>query len=102
MSSDLAGDVDAPECHDLLDVWFRVMAGSGSLASPEAVERMREAYRRDVAVLPPGDVRDIITRGGFDAPVLFFQAGMIHAWFAKRQHMGLISSLIPRSCHESR
>ena len=43
-----------------------------------------KALHRDVAVLPPQDVRDIITRGGFDAPVLFFQAGMIHAWFAKR------------------
>ena len=47
-------------------------------------ERMREAYRRDVAVLPPSEVRDIITRGGFGSPVLFFQAGMIHGWYAKR------------------
>jgi tRNA (cmo5U34)-methyltransferase len=60
------------------------MAGSGALPSREGVERMREAYRRDVAVLPPADVRDIITLGGFESPVLFFQAGMIHAWFAKR------------------
>jgi tRNA (cmo5U34)-methyltransferase len=37
-----------------------------------------------VAVLPPQDVRDIITLGGFDSPVLFFQAGLIHAWYAKR------------------
>jgi hypothetical protein len=27
---------------------------------------------------------DIITLGGFDSPVLFFQARMIHAWYAKR------------------
>lgn len=84
MSSDLAGDVAAPDVQDLLDVWFRVMSGSGSLPSPEAIKNMREAYRRDVAVLPPQDVRSIITRGGFDSPVLFFQAGMIHAWYAKR------------------
>ncbi len=84
VSSDLAGDLAAPECRDLLDVWFRVMTGSGALPSPEAIERMRAAYRRDVAVLPPQDVREIIMRGGFDAPVLFFQAGMIHAWVAKR------------------
>lgn len=60
------------------------MTGSGALSSPEEIERMREAYSRDVAVLPAGDVRDIITRGGFDSPILFFQAGMIHAWYAKR------------------
>ena len=84
VSSDLAGDLAAPECRDLLGLWFRLMAGSGALSAPEEIERMREAYRRDVAVLPPRDVRDIITRGGFDSPVLFFQAGMIHAWYAKR------------------
>ncbi|MCX6049305.1 MAG: hypothetical protein NT075_29740 [Chloroflexi bacterium] len=60
------------------------MTGSGALPSPEGIERMRQAYSRDVAVLPPRDVHDIITRGGFDAPMLFFQAGMIHAWVAKR------------------
>jgi tRNA (cmo5U34)-methyltransferase len=84
VSSGLAGDLTATDCQDLLEVWFRVMAGSGIPSSPEGIERMREAYSRDVAVLPPRDVRDIITLGGFDAPVLFFQAGMIHAWFAKR------------------
>lgn len=84
VSSDLAGDLTAPESRDLLGLWFRVMAGSGMPSSPEAIERMREAYSRDVAVLPPQDVRDIVALGGFDAPVLFFQAGMIHAWYAKR------------------
>lgn len=81
VSSDLAGDLAAPDHQARLDLWFRVMSGS---TSPEGVERMRTAYRRDVAVLPPWDVRDLIRRGGFDSPVLFFQAGMIHAWFAKR------------------
>jgi tRNA (cmo5U34)-methyltransferase len=84
VSSDLAGDLAATEYRDLLDLWFRVMTGSGTPSPPEGIERMREAYRRDVAVLLPRDVHDIITRGGFDSPVLFFQAGMIHAWHAKR------------------
>lgn len=84
VSSDLAGDLTAPDGQELLGLWFRVMTGSGALPSPEALERMRDAYSRDVAVLPPQDVHAIIRRGGFDAPVLFFQAGMIHAWVAKR------------------
>lgn len=82
ISSDLAGDVSATDGLDLLDVWFRVMSGNGT--PPEGIERMREAYRRDVAVLQPQAVRDILTRGGFDTPVQFFQAGMIHAWYARR------------------
>jgi tRNA (cmo5U34)-methyltransferase len=82
VSSDLAGDLATTEYRDLLDVWFRVMAGSGT--PPAGIARMREAYHRDVAILPPRDVRDIITLGGFDLPVLFFQAGMIHAWYARR------------------
>jgi hypothetical protein len=28
-------------------------------------------------------VREIIARGGFESPVLFFQAGMIHGWYAR-------------------
>ena len=62
----------------------RVMSSSGTFPSPEETERMREAYRRDVAVLPPREVRNVIVRGGFDLPVPFFQAGMIHAWYARR------------------
>jgi tRNA (cmo5U34)-methyltransferase len=85
VSSDLAGDMSvATNTPALLDVWFQLMRNGESLPSPDAVEKMREAYTRDVAVLPPGDIQDIIMLGGFDSPVLFFQAGMIHAWCAKR------------------
>ena len=84
VSSDLAGDLAAADCQSLLEVWFRVMSSSGTFPSPEETERMREAYRRDVAVLPPREVRNVIVRGGFDLPVPFFQAGMIHAWYARR------------------
>ena len=82
VSSDLAGDLAATDGRDLLEVWFQVMNSSG--ISREGVEKMREAYSRDVAVLPPRDVRDIIMLGGFDLPVPFFQAGLIHGWYAKR------------------
>ncbi|MDF3055880.1 MAG: hypothetical protein K0R17_95 [Rariglobus sp.] len=85
ISADLAGDLSvATGSPSLLDLWFQVMKDSGTLPSPEAIEKMREAYTRDVAVLPPRDTRDIIRQGGFASPVLFFQAGMIHAWYAKR------------------
>ena len=82
VSSDLAGDLGSADGQSLMEVWFRVMKGGG--CSSEEMARMREAYGRDVAVLPPGEVREIIMGGGFEAPVQFFQAGMIHGWFAKR------------------
>lgn len=81
VSSDLASDVNSDQYEALLQLWWRVMASSD--VSPEAVARMRDAYARDVAILPPATVASIIQAAGFDAPVQFFQAGLIHAWFAK-------------------
>ena len=84
VSADLAGDLAAPECQELLGLWARLMNGSGALPSLDVIERMQQAYRRDVAVLPAQEVGHIITDGGFDAPLRFFQAGMLHAWVARR------------------
>ncbi len=82
VSSDLAADMDGVDAWRLLELWFQLMSDGG--IPPEGVARMREAYSRDVAVIPPGDVQDIISEGGFESPMHFFQAGMIHAWSAKR------------------
>ncbi len=82
VSSDLAGDLDAADDRKLLEVWLRLTSGGSS--STEGIERMKENYARDVAVIPPGDVCELISRGGFDVPVQFHQAGLIHAWFTKR------------------
>lgn len=82
VSSDLACDMNGSGSRSLLEVWFRLMAGGGMPSG--GLVKMREAYTRDVAVLPPEDVREIIMRGGFESPVRFFQAGMICAWYAKR------------------
>jgi hypothetical protein len=60
---------------------FRGIAGR---LRPEALERIRANYARDVAILPPGGVESIIGSAGFTPPVQFFQAGLIHAWFARR------------------
>lgn len=85
ISSDLAGDVSVTaDRPGLLEIWFQVMRESGTIVDPEEIERMRQAYTRDVAVLLPEDVCEIITNGGFESPTQFFQAGMIHAWYAKR------------------
>lgn len=81
-SSDLASGMGTADYEPLLSVWLSVMAAAN--ISPEALERMRAAYAKDVAILTPVAVASIIESGGFQAPVQFFQAGLLHAWFSKR------------------
>jgi tRNA (cmo5U34)-methyltransferase len=80
-SADLSADVGSENDEALLRVWQNVMAPAD--ASPEGLDRMKTAYAKNVAVLPPGSVASIIKSGGFDSPVQFFQAGLIHAWYAR-------------------
>lgn len=81
-SSDLASDVASSEYDALLRTWLNMMLAAGIPAA--GLEQMRAAYTRDVAILPPATVASIIASGGFDDPVRFYQAGLIHAWFARR------------------
>jgi tRNA (cmo5U34)-methyltransferase len=81
-SSDLASDREAPHYASLLDVWLRTLAASD--LSQDRAQQMRAAYDRDVAILPARRVEEIIASAGFQAPVQFFQAGLIHAWYAVR------------------
>ena len=82
VSSDLAANVGAQQYEILLHAWLSLMASAG--VQPEVVERARAAYARDVAILPAKDVAGIIESAGFESPVQFFQAGLIHAWFSVR------------------
>ena len=81
--ADLAWDTAAPDYPAMLRLWMRTMSGAGLDA--EAIERMREAYARDVAILPPERVAALVADAGFEAPLRFHQAGMIHAWCARRK-----------------
>lgn len=81
-SSDLASEVGSYDYEALLNAWLNMMAAGG--VPPEGLERMRAAYGKDVAILPAATVASIIESGGFETPVQFFQAGLIHAWFSKR------------------
>lgn len=82
LSSDLAANLETAEGQDLLKVWSGVMSKGG--VTDEALAKMRDSYNRDVAVLPPPEILEMIKRGGFEPPVLFFQAGLIHASYARR------------------
>ena len=81
-SSDLASEIGSAQYEALLGAWLAMMAAAG--VPPEGLQNMRAAYRRDVAVLSATAVEAIIAAGGFEAPVQFYQAGLIRAWFSKR------------------
>ena len=80
--ADLAWDTNAPDYPAMLAFWMRTMSGAG--LDDAAIERMRTAYARDVAILPPDRVAALVESAGFDAPLRFHQAGMIHGWCARK------------------
>ncbi|WP_296591398.1 class I SAM-dependent methyltransferase [Methylophaga sp.] len=82
-SADLASELGSDEYEALLHAWMTMMAGAGIPADKQ--NQIRDAYAKDVAILPPATVEAIIKSAGFYLPVQFFQAGLIHAWFAKLQ-----------------
>jgi len=83
VSTDLTADIHSAKYRDLLEVWFRTMSAAD--LTPEALEKMRDAYEKNVGILPPATVEEIITSGGFAPPVLFYQCGLIHGWYSRRE-----------------
>lgn len=81
-SSDLAADVPSAEYEAMLRLWLTIMANAE--VTPARVEQMRQAYAKDVAILPPQQVAALITAGGFQQAVQFYQTGLIHAWASRR------------------
>jgi len=81
-SSDLAADVGSKVYEELLKDWLYMMTAAD--VTPERLEQMRVTYDTHVSILPPMTVAAIIEAGGFETPVQFFQAGLIHAWHSKR------------------
>lgn len=82
VSSDLSYDQQSDKYADLSEAWLKLMAGAD--VPREAIQRMRSAYGRDVALLPAAEVEAIISAAGFASPIQFFQAGLIGAWYSKR------------------
>jgi len=82
VSADLVADLSTSEYQSLLEVWLQMLKYAEM--SVEEVEKFHVSYGRDVALLPPQTVEAIITRSGFESPVLFLQTLLIHAWYSKR------------------
>ncbi len=82
VNTDLSFDRNIDIYADILAVWFRTMSSADM--TPEALEKMKATYNKDVGILPPAAVAAIIRSAGFQTPVNFFQAGLIQGWFTKR------------------
>lgn len=80
INADLAGDMDAGNFKSLFKVWTNMQ----QLTAEKAAE-LQEQWKKLVALVPVREVEGIISAGGFEDPVLFFQTVFIHAWFAKRR-----------------
>ena len=81
-SSDLASDVGSKVYEELLKDWCYMMMDANF--TPERLEQMRATYDEHVSILPPLTVAAIIESSGFETPVQFFQAGLIHTWHSRR------------------
>lgn len=81
-SADLSADVGSNNYNSLVRAWVNMGLASGGTSA--ALEKMKAIWAKDVAILPPATVELIIKAGGFEEPVQFYQAGLIHAWFSKR------------------
>lgn len=82
VSADLSSAVGSFEYKELLKTWVSMLHAAN--VSAEAIEKTHSAWAKDVAILPPEEVKSIIKRGGFGTPVQFYQSGFLHAWFAKQ------------------
>ena len=77
INADLASDMSSSDFKSLVEVWAHTLKYADVPA-----EEVQGLGKR-VAVLPSGEIKSLITAGGFTPPIQFFQAILIHAWYAK-------------------
>ncbi|MBE9113827.1 class I SAM-dependent methyltransferase [Nodosilinea sp. LEGE 07298] len=83
VSADLTANMATVEYQSLLEVWLRMLRYA-ELPATE-IEKFRTSYGHDVALLSPEKVASIMTEGGFELPILFYQSLLVRAWYAQRR-----------------
>lgn len=81
-SCDLASELGSVTFDELFAVWTATSEHVGL-----GVVR-REMFGAAVGMLSPTALERLIASSGFDAPVPFFQALLMHGWFARRSTLG--------------
>lgn len=83
VSADLATGPTPGAFERVFELWGRALAAAG--VTPEQLAALRTAYGRDVAVVAPTDVEQLIAESGFEPPAQCFQALLLHGWHARRR-----------------
>ena len=82
VSSDLSEMVGSNEYSTLINLWAKMLHGSN--VSSDTVDKIHSAWLKDVAILPPEEIKHLIHRGGFELAVQTYQACLVRAWVARR------------------
>lgn len=76
--ADLFGDKGSRAFGPLLNSWMSLYASHG--VSEQELARDRAHVESDVSYLPEGELFDLLTEAGFDAPVRFYQTFLFGGW----------------------
>ena len=82
VSADIAGEWGSAELQPLLEQWWNMMRFAGF--PEEGVQQRKSRLGDTVCVLAPDEVAAVIEAAGFGPATHFYQALMVHAWFATR------------------
>lgn len=82
INTELSFDLDSVEFPTMLNSWARVQELMG--ATRESLQALPHMLRETLCVLPPKTVETLMRESGITLPVPFFQAFMIHGWYAQK------------------
>lgn len=82
VSTEICYDLDAAEFPAILKNWESVQALMG--ATPESLQALPDTLRDMLCVLSPTETEEMLRKTGFELPIQFFQAFLLHGWYAKK------------------
>ena len=82
VSTEISFDLDSPEFPAMLKNWDRIQSLMG--ATPDSLQHLSDTLRQTLSVISPTDTEVLLRAAGFALPVQFFQAFMIHGWYATK------------------
>lgn len=82
VSAEISTDFSALAFPAMLKNWEQIQALMG--ATPESLRNLDDTLCNALSVLPPSETVALWRESGFSTPVQFFQAFMIHGWYARK------------------